>query len=399
MKIKNLLVVLALFTNLTVVTGICVRGQSTARLLPGVYVRSATPLRLPGARWPEAGILDGIDCNSPLHWDAQGRLHVFASALYPYHSAGPDIFRLNNPIFGAQRVSITPSARAPINGHLWLEATHRDNNGLLYGWYHNERGAGCANTFLTKPYIGAMVSRDEGQSWQDLGIIMQAAEAMTDCATGNFFFAGGEGDFSVVLDQTREHFYFFFGSYHKEISEQGICVARLAYADRNDPVGKVWKWHKGQWREPGLNGHTTPLLPVLTDWHRRDANALWGPSVHYNTYLDHYVMVLNHAINGEWNQEGIYLSYNKSAHNPAGWSTPVRLPIDPQGSAYPQIVGLQRGETDKLVGAVGKLFLHGESRYELVFLRPGEGAGTAYYNNRPMRAASSTRTNFPRRGR
>lgn len=397
MKIKKLLFVLTLLVCLPAFSRTRVWGQANTALMPGVFVREATPLRLPGARWPEAGIYDGIDCNSPLHWDAQGRLHAFASALFPYHSVGPDLYRLNNPVQGAQRISITPNARAPINGHLWLEATHRDTNGLLYGWYHNERGAGCANTFLTKPYIGAMVSRDEGQTWQDLGILMQAGEAMTDCATGNFFFAGGEGDFSVVLDQAKQYFYIFFGSYHDDISEQGICVARLAYADRNDPVGKVWKWYNGQWREPGLGGHTTPLMPVLTDWHRSDANALWGPSVHYNTYLECYVMLLNHAINGQWNQEGVYISYNKYASNPFGWSTPVRLPIDPQGRAYPQVVGLQKGETDKLVGQAGKLFLQGESHYELVFMRPGEGLGLTYYNSRPLRPASSTRVNMPRR--
>ena len=372
-------------------------AQTGAGLLPSVLVRDAAALRLPGATWPEAGIYDGIDCNSPLHWDMQGNLYVFASALFPYRSMGPDLAMLNSSPLRSQRVKLTANARAPLTGHIWLEATYRDANGSLYGWYHNERGAGCTNTFLTKPYIGAMVSRDEGQTWQDLGIVVQASEAMTNCDTGNFFFAGGEGDFSVILDQAKQYFYFFFDSYHKALDEQGVCVARLAYADRNDPVGKVWKWYNGQWREPGLNGHTSPLLPVLTDWHRGDANALWGPSVHYNSYLDSFVMVTNHAINGKWDQEGVYISYNKYASNPFGWSTPMRLPIDPRGRAYPQVVGLQKGETDKLVSQVGKLFLQGESNYELVFMRPGEGAGLTYYNSRPLRPAMSTPQQMPRR--
>ena len=45
----------------------------------------------------------------------------------------------------------------------------------------------------------------------------------------------------------------------------------------------------------------------------------------------------------------------------------------------------------------GKLFLQGESHYELVFLRPGEGTGLTFYNSRPLRPASSTRVNMPRR--
>ena len=54
---------------------------------------------------------------------------------------------------------ITPKPNAPLEGGYWLEATYRDNDGLLYGWYHNERYAKCSNPHLTIPQIGMMVSR------------------------------------------------------------------------------------------------------------------------------------------------------------------------------------------------------------------------------------------------
>jgi len=41
---------------------------------------------------------------------------------------------------------------------------------------------------------------------------------------------------------------------------------------------------------------------------------------------------------------------------------------------YPQVIGLDpsRRETDKLAGRKARLFVRGESRWELRFLRPGE---------------------------
>ncbi len=363
---------------------------------PSVMMREVTALRLPGAYISERGTYDGFDSNSPLHWDNQGRLHVFASVAYPYHTAGADLFSLINPVFTPERVQINANVRAPMAGNLWLEATYRDFNGVLYGWYHNERRSPCADPHLTIPRIGAMVSLNEGKTWQDLGIVLQASDAVMDCATQNYYFAGGEGDFTVVLDQARQFFYFFFDAYHDPVNEQGICVARLAYADRNDPVGKVWKWHQGNWREPGLNGRVSPIFPPVVEWHRRDANALWGPAVHYNTYLDSYVMLLNHAINGEWAQEGIYVSFNKFPGNPFGWSTPLRLPFNPGGRAYPEVVGVRRGETDKVLGQTGRLFLLGESNWELIFLRPNEADGLSIQNARPSRhVIDGSRQNLP----
>jgi hypothetical protein len=39
------------------------------------------------------------------------------------------------------------------------------------------------------------------------------------------------------------------------------------------------------------------------------------------------------------------------------------------------VIGTARGETDKLAGRVARLFVHGRSNEEIVFLRPGESAG------------------------
>ena len=75
-----------------------------------------------------------------------------------------------------------------------------------------------------------------------------------------------------------------------------------------------------------------------------------------------------------WPQEGIYIPFNPDVTNPAGWTAPKK--IHDKGAWYPQVIGLDKSkrETDKLAGRVARFFMKGESRWEIVFLRPGEKA-------------------------
>lgn len=375
---------------LLVMTLLCSQPLLAQINLPRVTVLPAEPLRVPGGRFPEAGIEDGIDCNSPLHWDASGNLYLFASVQHPFRSHGVSLLGIIEK--NELPLDTVIHSDFELVGGMWLEATYREADspagvGPLYGWYHNEISAGCDNEFLTQPRIGAMVSYDEGATWEDLGIVMEAPEDSINCGTQNFFFAGGNGDFTVLLDRHKEYFYFFYGSYDSQFLEQGICLGRMRYADRNAPVGKVWKWRNGSWDEPGLNGRGTPLLRVKTDWHSAEPDAYWGPSVHYNSYLEQYVMLLNRARDTRWDQEGVYISYNRDLADPNGWSTPERLPFEPEGRAYPQVIGLGNGETDKLAGRSPRLFVQGDSLWQLDFKHPGEPDTPA-----PLRDAFGPRT-------
>src|SRR5262249_54306153 len=150
---------------------------------------------LPGANLPEAGIYDAIDSNSPLHWDDQGNLYFFASVQYPFRSSGKSLYTLSPT---TQRTTIEDTIG--VEGGKWLEATWRTDDGTLYGWYHNDPPNVCPYTpSLTAPRIGAMVSHDEGATWKDLGIVLEAPADSLDCSTENNYFAGGNGDFSVML--------------------------------------------------------------------------------------------------------------------------------------------------------------------------------------------------------
>ena len=329
---------------------------------PTVLLREAPPLKMPGAfttTWE-------VDCNSPAHWDGD-TLYLFSSAGHPFISAGPDLLHMGRP-----PRPVTFDNQEGFNGGRWIEATWRADDGTLYGWYHNEPAGVCGEGRLTAPKIGAAMSQDNGSSWRDLGIVLEAPPDSLNCQTANYYFAGGNGDFSVIRDRSGRYLYFLISTYNTDTAEQGVAVARMTYADRDAPVGKVWKWRGGKWSEPGLGGHVTPIFGVTTDWHREDANAFWGPSIHWNTHLNRYVMLLNRAKDKMWAQEGIYVSFSSDPANPRGWSVPVK--IHEGGEWYPQVIGIDRAqrETDKLAGRVARFFMDGTSRYEIVFLKPGE---------------------------
>ncbi len=358
--------------------------SSTSRAAPPTaMLRPAPELRLPGVTIPEKGWDGYADCSNPLHWDGD-TLHVFSSASHPYHSSGPDLHHLARP---SQRVAFD-NEKGWTGGGRWIESTHKEQGGPLYAWYHNEPPDICGRKRMTAPRIGAAVSADNGLTWKDLGFVLEAPPDSLQCDSVNEYFVGGNGDFSVILDRKGEYFYFLFDTYHRDPSEQGVSIARMRFADRGDPTGKVWKWHRGQWTEPGVGGHVTPIFKAAKDWHAADANTFWGPSVHWNTYLNQFVILMNHAKDAKWTQDGIYLTFNPDVADPNGWSRPQQ--IRTRAPFYPQVVGTDksRRETDKLAGRVARFFLSNKSRWEIVFFKPGEPrphTQTAPASSRPIR--------------
>jgi hypothetical protein len=357
---------------------------STPSVVPGVraevpmaILRPASPLVLPGAAMPEQKREGLVDSNNPVHWDGDS-VYVFSSTGWADRSTGTDLFSLKRP---SVRTHFDNDADQAIGGR-WIEATYKDGNGLLYAWYHNEPPNVCGpDKPLTAPKIGAAVSADNGLNWKDLGIVLAGPPDSLQCSTPNRYFAGGNGDFSVILDQRKQYFYFLISTYNRDVAEQGVAIARMAFADRDKPVGKVFKRCKGAWNEPGLGGHVTPIFPVMGDWHQeKKVDAFWGPSVHYNTHLGQYAVLMNRAVSKEWAQEGVYVTFCRDLADPKDWATPVKV-YDGRGFSathidwwYPQVIGIDASlrETDKLAGRVARFFIRGKSAWEIVFLRPGE---------------------------
>jgi len=363
--------------------------------MPVVKLREASLIQFRGANSPSPDKPGECDCNNPAHWDGD-TLYVFNSAGHPWRSAGPDLFHLQT---NYARCEYDNKA----NGGRWIECAWKVEDGTLYGWYHFEPAGICPGAHpdspkmnLTAPKIGAVKSADNGATWQDLGVVLEAPPDTLKCDTKNYYFAGGNGDFSVMLDPKKEFLHFFSSNYPNVVSEQGIAVARMRRADRDQPVGKVWKWREpcgikrpaslrlpvapiprgeGRWNEPGLGGHISPIFPAQVDWHRAEADAFWGPSIHWNLHLRSYVILLNRAKDAHWAQEGIYVTFNRDLSNPAGWSPPQKIPLAEDKLAwYPQVIGLDKSkhETDKLAGRVARFFVRGQSRWEILLLKPGE---------------------------
>lgn len=323
---------------------------------PSFILRETSPIKFRGGPGGES------DSNSPAHWDGN-TLYVFNAAYQTWRTAGVNLTQQNRDY---RPISFeNPS----FDGGIWLESTHKEGD-TLYGWYHHEPLNIGLPDKLTAPRIGAAYSTDNGLTWHDLGFVIEAPSSSFNPDTENKYFAGGNGDFSVILDEEKKYFYFLISTYHKNIEEQGIAVARMKYENRDDPVGKVWKWSEGKWEEDGMGGRVTPIFKALKNWHNSDADVLWGPSVHFNTYLNMYVMLMNHAKDANWTQEGTYISFNPNIADPFGWTTPKL--IHTTNHWYPQVMGVARFETDKRAGRVVRYFEAGESRFEMVFLKPGE---------------------------
>lgn len=351
-------------------------AASASATVPRAALTSASLLLLPGT----------VDSNSPLVWDLEGgqrRLFVLTShSGQPSVASGPAIDRLG----ATANITLLPHP-----GHgVWMEAIVTDEVETWYGFYHNEWPAtACGRDDRFVPRIGAARSTDRGASWQDLGIVLQATQSTTACDSPNRYLIGGVGDLSVMLDADKKYLYVFYSQYLRQAESQGVAVARMLWADRDRPTGRVTLWRNGTWepnagrRElvgtvPGTMRRrlewtypaATPLVPTTQAWHDSDerVDAFWGPAVHWNTALEQYVMLLNRAKDENYGQEGVYVSFAPSLDDPSLWSTPQKLLSG--GRWYPQVVGSTLGTgTDKIAGASARFFMSGRSEWMINFFR------------------------------
>ena len=308
------------------------------------------------------------DGNSSSFW-LEGRLHLFTSVGWPVElSVSSGQFDQ----WETDEVNITNLAGKAI----WLEGAWADRDGVVFGWYHNEPWGLYEDSFLTIPKIGAVISFDGGRTIRDLGIVLESGDEPDDGAQ-NGAFTGGHGDFSVILDREEKYFYFFFTNYGGPAESQGVAVARMAFEDRHDPVGKVYKYHEGEWVQPGVGGRVTPVFPAARAWNHKDPDSFWGPALHWNTHLNSFVMLLNRT-QGEpgWSQEGMYVTFAKDLSRPDTWKIPRQFlagsELDGGGAYYPQVMGLEAGGSETLAGKTARFYVSGASKWEIDFISGNE---------------------------
>jgi hypothetical protein len=334
------------------------QGVPTARLV------AAPRLALPGA----------IDSNNPVVWDLEdGADRMFVMTSWggtPSLSIGSGLADLRP----GQPVTFTSHP-----GHgVWMEAVIRADDGSWYGYYHHETPAdACGRPDRFIPRLGAARSVDRGRSWDDLGMILEAPPDSHACGSTNRFVLGGVGDVTVVLDASRQDVYLFFSQYGKEISSQGVGAARMAWADRDAPVGRVAVWSQGAWLPAQVSTESaaveypvgTALVPPSRPWHdgQPAADVFWGPAVHWNRYLEQYVMLVNRARDETFNQDGIYVSFSSRLDDPRLWSAPSK--VMNEGQWYAQVIGTDPGDTDKVAGRRARFFNLGRSDHVIEFER------------------------------
>lgn len=329
------------------------RGRQQERQ-PSVRLVAAPPLVMPGA----------VDSNVPLAWGlVEGRWQLFALASW----GGVPALLTGSSIDQMRRVGDVTIAPHPGHG-VWIESVIADDAGVWYGYYHHEAPAeACGRNDRFIPRIGAARSTDRGETWEDLGIILEGSSAGVACTSTNRFLMGGVGDVSAVLNADRSDLFLYFTQYPKAAAAQGVAVARLAWADRDAPVGRLAIWNQGAWL-PDVEG--TPLIAPSRPWHDGNAaaDAYWGPSIHWNSYLERYVMLLNRARDESFNNEGIYVSFAARLDDPRAWSAPRKFMNG--GGWYPQVAGLDTGSgTDKEAGQRARFFLTGRSEHYIEFTR------------------------------
>jgi hypothetical protein len=336
------------------------RGTPSARLI------RTSRLDMPGA----------VDSNVPMTWAlVEGRLQLFATTSWggiPALLGGDALDRMERIL---DAVTIAPH---PGDG-VWIEAIVPDAGGAWYGYYHHEQPASrCDRADRQIPRIGAARSTDGGRTWDDLGIVLEASPSSDACRSTNRFVLGGVGDVSALLDPESRDLYLFFSQYVRDPAAQGVAVARLAWADRDQPAGKIMIWQDGVWLPASRPDDEsrweypigTPLVAARRAWHdgNQDVEAFWGPSIHWNTYLERYVMLLNQSRNESFDNEGIYIAYAATLDDPGAWTAPRKLMSG--GGWYPQVAGLEAGiGTDKVAGQRARFFLTGRSEQMIEFER------------------------------
>jgi hypothetical protein len=351
-----------------VILGLCgsIAALTTAQTAqkPATRLLAAPTLAVPGR----------VDSSVPMTWtriDGQLTLVAFASwGGAPMRMAGPNLEGLQ--VTGD--IVLTPHP-----GHgVWFESVIADETDTTwYAYYHDELPAYvCGRPDRSIPRIGAALSTDRGVTWQNLGTILEAPPGSEACESSNRYVIGGVGDVSAMVDREWKDVYLYFSNYGRDPRTQGVLVARVPWADRDAPRGHVTVWQDDVWLPATARPLTgiddiplewdypagTPIMPTTVPWHdgQTAANAFWGPSLHWNTSVQQYVMLLNRTRDESFTNDGVYVSFAPSLDDPHAWTAPQKILNG--GGWYPQVAGLEPGTgTDREMGSRGRLLVTGRS--------------------------------------
>jgi hypothetical protein len=213
------------------------------------------------------------------------------------------------------------------NGGSWLMSVFRKERDTLIGFYHAEDHWVRATNpeGIAWKSIARTTSNNNGFNWSEGTQIITSSKTKPQALTW-----GGVGDNCVIWDHKNNRWLCYY-------QEHWLMMA-VSY----DPEGKPGTWFKyynGDFNQPGLGGENT-AIPGL--------KSIPGgnPSVHYNSYLERFVMVWH-----SWVSLSIYISTSTDGIT---WEEP-KLLESKSGSRrawYPTIIG--RSDTD--AGKIARLY-------------------------------------------
>lgn len=214
------------------------------------------------------------------------------------------------------------------NGGSWLMSVYRQDNDNHLGFYHAEDHWVVATNpeGIAWKSIARTTSNDNGITWSPGEQIITSAAAKPVNPTW-----GGTGDNCVIWDPNNNRWLCYY-------QEHWLMMA-VSY-DLEGKPGTWFKYFNGEFNQPGLGGNNSPI-PGL------QSVPGGNPSVHYNSYLEKFVMVWH-----SWVSTSIYIS---TSPNGTDWEQPTLL--EPKAGAgrrawYPTIIG----QSDTEAGRVARLY-------------------------------------------
>ena len=234
-----------------------------------------------------------------------------------YRSLGTNVvIQSLNP--GAALIGPGTSSSDFDNGGAWLMSVFRISTNELVGFYHAEdwNWSGYSNpTDIAWKSMAFCTSTNNGDTWHKAGQFLTSSTPKPATPTW-----GGTGDACVVYDQANARWVCLYS---------GTWIINVAVSTNAIPLPGTWKkYYNGSFSTPGLGGQETPISALASI---PGAN----PSVHFNTYLQRWVMVFE---TDDTEGSGLFLSTSADLLN---WTppTPLVTVTPPEQAWYATIIG------------------------------------------------------------
>jgi hypothetical protein len=236
------------------------------------------------------------NCNDQASW-RWGSITVSQGTLD--HPLGEPLGDPNPPV---REFAFPITANLPANidyaggGPVYRVPEGEPGAGSLIMVYHIERNA---NPLWS--WTGLAKSTDEGQTWQDLGLILSVPHIYNPHGASDV----GDNPLVPYTDPTtlQKYFYIFFPQHCWTINQQCIdftfiSVARAPYEDVltaaaiGNSVSKLFKkYYEGKWDEPGLGGLASETFPGVTGETDGNMQIVWS------AYRNLFVAIVDNAQN------------------------------------------------------------------------------------------------------